>query len=246
MELRRYLRLIQQRLFIVILAVIAGAAVGYVTTSHNPVYTGTATIYVGQTDVTSPQALYEEPALNEVANTFSQMIPAPVIAQRAVRATHIKRFSGEVAAATTATVVLNTYLINVSVTDSVPSDAVRLTNGVARAFVAQIAAYQKNPTASSAAIPNVPAHVYQPATVAIPSSSQTSKHLILGALFGLILSIFLILLLDYLDITIKSPDELERRVGLPVLGIIPRFESLRLDSSPNAGLQRPRSGGGRG
>lgn len=245
MELRRYLRLIQQRLIIVILTVIVGAAIGYVTTSHHPVYTGTATIYVGQTDVTSTEALYEQADLNEIVSTFSQMIPAPVIAEKAVHNTHLNRFPGEVAASTSATAVLDTYLINVSVTDPNARDAVRLTNAVARAFVAQIASYQKNPTADKGATPNVPAHVYQPATVGLPSSSHTTKNMILGAAFGLILSIFLILLLDYLDITIKSPDELERRVGLPVLGIIPRFESLRLDANPNAGL-RPRDGGGRG
>jgi capsular polysaccharide biosynthesis protein len=39
------------------------------------------------------------------------------------------------------------------------------------------------------------------------------------------------LLLDYVDITIKSPEELERRVGLPVLGVIPRFGALHFDRS---------------
>ena len=58
-----------------------------------------------------------------------------------------------------------------------------------------------------------------------------TKKVLLGALVGLVVSILLVFLLDYLDITIKSPEELERRVGLPVLGIVPRFETLPLGMS---------------
>ena len=104
---------------------------------------------------------------------------------------------------------------------------------------------QTTSSASSAGtVPNEPAHVYQPATYAAPNSSGLTKRMVLGAVFGLIVSIFIIFLLDYLDITIKSPDELERRVGLPVLGIIPRFDTLRLDNSPVGARASPAPRGG--
>jgi capsular polysaccharide biosynthesis protein len=247
MELRRYLRLIRQRLLLVVIAIIAGAAVGYVATSRTPSYTATASIYVGVTDL-GPQDeyLYQEADLNEIVSTYATMIPAPVIAQKALNNTHINRFAGEVAAATTATVVLGTQLIDVTVTDPSSAVAIRLANGVSRAFVEQVSNYQSNSGAAQGALPNEPAHVYQEATSAVASSSGLTKRMILGAVFGLIVSIFVILLLDYLDITIKSPDDLERRVGLPVLGIIPRFDTLRLDSSPAGSLQRPVPRGNRG
>jgi capsular polysaccharide biosynthesis protein len=235
MELRRYLRLIRQRLALVVIAVIVGVAIGYATTSRTPSYTATGEIYVGSLDVSQDTAqLYAEAGFNEVVATFADMIPSPVIAQKALDKTHIHLYPGQLAASTTATVVNGTNLIEVSVTASSSRDAIRLANGVAQAFTSQIAHFQTSTgtsTASQGTVPNEPAYVFQNATAAVETSSGLLKRMLLGALFGVIVSVLLILLLDYLDLTIKSPEELERRVGLPVLGIIPRFGALRLDSS---------------
>jgi capsular polysaccharide biosynthesis protein len=244
MELRRYLRLIRQRLLLVVVAIIAGGGIGYAATSRTPAYTATAILFVGSTNLGPDQdQLLFEGDLNEIVATYAVMIPEPVIAQRAIDETHIDRFAGEVASETTALAETGTQLIDVSVTDADANDAVELANAISRAFVSQITDYSAGQTSTSeGALPNEPAHVYQEATEAVPTSSGLTKRVILGFVFGLIVSIFLILLLDYLDITIKSPDELERRVGLPVLGIIPLFDSLKLDSSPVLSSRRIRGG----
>jgi capsular polysaccharide biosynthesis protein len=243
MELRRYFNLIRRRVALVIVAVIVGGLAGYLFTSRTPSYTATATIYVGTTDLAADQQqLSLQSGLNEVVATFASMIPSPVIAQHALDKTHIARGAGAVAASTSATVVFGTDLINVAVTDAKSEDAVRLANGVSNAFISQISQYQSTtPAAGSTAaaapgsVPNEPAYVFQDATAAVRSSSGVERKMLLGALFGLIISILLIFLLDYLDITIKSAEELERRVGLPVLGIVPLFGTLQL----GAGSQGP-------
>jgi capsular polysaccharide biosynthesis protein len=111
---------------------------------------------------------------------------------------------------------------------------------VAKAFVAQISQYQ-GPTsvAKEGAVPNEPAYVFQTAISASPISSGLTKKVLLGAVFGLVISILFILLMDYLDVTIRSPEELERRVGLPVLGIIPLLSSLERSDGSTASLPRP-------
>ena len=238
MELRRYLRLIRQRFALVIVAILVGVVIGYATTSRTPSYTATSTIYVGSLNISENTAqLYAQAGFNEVVATFADMIPTPVIAQKAIDKTHIPLYAGALAAATSASVVPGTNLINVSVSAPRARDAVRLANGVSQAFVSQIAHYQAGTTTTTTAgttqgqVPNEPAYVFQNATAAAQTSSGLTKKVLLGALFGLVISILLVLLLDYVDITIKSPEELERRVGLPVLGIIPRFGALRFDRS---------------
>src|SRR5580704_7410139 len=143
MELRRYFNLIRRRLALVVVAVIIGGVAGFVSTSRTPVYTATATIYLGSLNLGTNQAqLYAEAGLNQVVATFAQMIPSPVIAQKALNKTHLNGEAGAVAASTTATVVTGTNLIDVSVSDSNSRDAIRLANGVSNAFVSQIANYQ--------------------------------------------------------------------------------------------------------
>lgn len=236
MELRRYLDLIRRRVALIIVAVIVGGVAGFISTSRTPIYTASATIYVGSEGFSGADAaqLELETGLNEVVATFAQMIPSPVIAQKALDKIHLDRSAGAVAASTSATVVTDTNLITVQVSDPNAEDAVRLTNGVANAFVSQIGAYQSTGTSSKTpsqgAVPNEPAYVFADASYAARSSNGTDKNIALGAVFGLVISILLVFLLDYLDVTIKSPEELERRVGLPVLGIVPRFETLSLSS----------------
>ena len=247
MELRRYFNLIRQRLALVIVAVIAGAAVGFITTSRTAVYTATSTIYVGSPNLSVNQALlYAQAGLNEVVATFAQMIPSPVIAQKAISKTRVQRYPGEVAASTTTFVVPGTNLIDVSVSDSNERDAIRLTNGVSNAFVAQIVHFEPTGKTAQGVVPNEPAYVFQEATAASKNSTGVTKKAVLGTLFGFVIAVLLVLILDYLDVTIKSPEELERRVGLPVLGIVPRFGTLQLDTRKVGTINRLQSGGADG
>lgn len=225
---------------------VAGAAVGYVTTSRTPDYTATATIYVGAVNLGADETqLFAQAGLDDVVASFAAMIPSPVIAQKAINETHVDRYSGEVAASTVAVVEPSTSLIAVSVTDVNAATAIRLANGVSNAFVNQVSQYQSSDTAPTGTRPNEPAYVFQNAVSAVESSTGLIRALILGILFGLIIAVLAILLLDYLDVTIKSPEELERRVGLPVLGIIPLLSSLPLDGPQPAGSPMGRTTGAR-
>lgn len=54
-----------------------------------------------------------------------------------------------------------------------------------------------------------------------PSSPKLTRNLVIGLAAGLILGFMIALGLDFLDETFKLPDEVERAVGVPVVGIIP-------------------------
>ncbi len=54
-----------------------------------------------------------------------------------------------------------------------------------------------------------------------PSSPNLKKDLSSGLLFGLVFGAGLVLLLEYLDRTVKTADQVERLLGLPTLAVIP-------------------------
>lgn len=54
-----------------------------------------------------------------------------------------------------------------------------------------------------------------------PYSPNTRRDLIVGLLLGLICGVGLAFFIDYLDNTIKGPDDTERLVALPSLGVVP-------------------------
>lgn len=206
---------------------LVGAAIGYVTTSRVAYYRTSSEIYVGTLAFGSnPSQLYVEPGLDQVELTYADMITEPVIAEKAVAETGVPRAAGTVAAETKAAVIADTNLIVVTVTDTDPVVATKIANGVADAFVASVQSYSPTATAGPGTVPSEPAEVFQGAGIPLrPLPTGLGRKVILGGVFGAVVAILLVLLLDYLDITIKSPDELERRLDLPVLGVVPLLSS---------------------
>lgn len=54
-----------------------------------------------------------------------------------------------------------------------------------------------------------------------PYSPNTRRSLMMAVLLGVIGGLFLIFLMEFLDNTVKGPDDVEKLVGLPSLGVIP-------------------------
>ena len=58
-----------------------------------------------------------------------------------------------------------------------------------------------------------------------PIKPRKSLNVLLGIIVGLFGGIGLAFFIDYLDNTIKSPDEVESRLGVPLLGVVPLLET---------------------
>jgi capsular exopolysaccharide synthesis family protein len=72
-----------------------------------------------------------------------------------------------------------------------------------------------------------------------PFSPNVSRNLMKALLVGLFLGVLLALLLEYLDDTIKTPDDIEKRLHLVHLGVVPK---LGKDQTPHDAAQDLRSG----
>jgi len=59
-----------------------------------------------------------------------------------------------------------------------------------------------------------------------PARPQKSRNILLAVLVGLVGGVGLALLREYLDNTVKSPDDIERLAGLPSLAVVPEVRSL--------------------
>ena len=58
----------------------------------------------------------------------------------------------------------------------------------------------------------------------VPIRPQTARNVILGGALGFILAAGIVLLTEAFDDTVKGPDDVTRQLGLPVLGLIARYE----------------------
>jgi len=237
MELRRYLALLRSRWLVIVLLAAVGLMGAYATTPQSTKYTATSTLYIGsriistegsESDLSGDKAL----ALERLSRTFAIMIDTPTIAAQALARTDVDRSVDEIADATTALSQFGTQLLDISVTDTDPAVATALANGLADSFVESVQDYEpESPQQAEGALPTLPAYVFQRASLPTePNDTNLMFNLVVGLIIGTLTGVGLVLLLDYLDITVHDSHDAEERLGLAVLGVIPTFgDELPLD-----------------
>ncbi|HHW57022.1 MAG TPA: capsular biosynthesis protein [Clostridia bacterium] len=109
----------------------------------------------------------------------------------------------------------NTEIIEISIKDSDPNKAAEIANAIANSFMDNVVKIMK--------VDNV-----QVIDKAIPPTSKispkTSLNIVIAAILGLMVSIFVVFLMEYMDRTIKSPEDVKKYLDLPVLGVIPEIK----------------------
>ncbi len=246
MELRRYLQILRRKLPLVLACVAVGILAAYLATPRTVRYTATATLYVGSRVVNPDQRAGElsndRTLANQFVQTYAEIIRTEASAADAISRTRVVVSPAALVAATEATPVANTTLFEVSVTHPDPGTAQTLANALATSFVSRQAELERASTrplspdgatdttaggddpasAGGTDIGGIPVSVTNPAKLpTVPESNGLTRNLFLGALFGLAIAIAIVGLLEYLDVTIKTPAEAERRLELPVLGALP-------------------------
>ena len=81
----------------------------------------------------------------------------------------------------------------------------------------------------------------RPGVASVPTSPNYRLNLIIGAVIGGVLGIIVAFVFDYFDTSIKTLEDAERGLGLPVLGVIPQDAGLLIlqgNSSPDAEAYR--------
>jgi capsular polysaccharide biosynthesis protein len=250
-ELRRYLSIILKRKYLIALTVIAAVVAGWTTTDRTSVYTAQSTIYIGASrfsfDSTSNNISADRAAgLDRIIATFAAMVRSEPLARDALQLTAAPRTVNAVVGATTAGPAPGTNLLVISVADTDPTVAQDLATGLAEALVAKLKDIEPGDTVQEGAIPSIPASIFDRAKLpTVPQPVGLTRKLIVAAMFGFVLSAGLVLLIEYLDVTVKNAEDIERHLELPVLGVIPmNREWVGTPRTPHDGIPRiqaPRS-----
>jgi protein tyrosine kinase modulator len=226
MELRRYLSIVRRRLLL-ILAIIAAALVAgwYATPQTIKTYTATSRLYVGSRSISiDPQSGQvrssgdQVTGLDRLIHTFTVMMQNPQIASRAIDSTNLHRLPAVVAASTDAKQVPKTNMFDVSVTDRDARAARTLANAMSAAFTQQIQAFEPRNSENTEQVVSI----YQRAvTPSVPNPSSGTRNVALAGLLGVLIAASVVALLEHLDISLRSREDVERHLELPVLGVVP-------------------------
>jgi succinoglycan biosynthesis transport protein ExoP len=224
MELRDYLRIIRKHLILITVAtLLCATAALLISLATTPVYRGAAKLLVvAKTDPAGGTSSAYEGALlsQQLAKSFAQILESRATAQAALHLDPQPLTAGQLQEKVDAEPVIDTLLIDLSVEDSDPAKAKRLTNNIARAFIQTLPRLQTGSTLRVSLV--------EPALTPIePVRPRTELNATFGLLLGLIFGVGLAFLREFLDRSVKTPEELEAATGVPVIGTIPPFKAAK-------------------
>jgi len=232
LDLRVILHTLRRRLWLILLlplgtALVAGLLSYYVLA---PVYSASTTLWVVKEDAS--QISYNDVMLSRnLTKTYAEVARSRAVLGDAINRLQLSGLSvQQLQAKLTVTPVRDTEIIQFTVVDANPQQAAALVTAVSESFRGQIRTYMR--------VENVA--VVDPALVpASPIKPRPLMNIAIAAVLGAMGALGLAFLLEYLDTTIKSPEDVAARLGLPVLGVIPVIDAGKVPV-PSEGRSRSR------
>lgn len=201
---------------LIVIMVCVGGAIGY-SFQQTPLYQASIKILIGQ-----DQGILEDPSqvsnLQDLTVTMSEAVATRPVAERVVQSLDLPWSPDYVIAGTSVEAVPDTQFIIVSYTDTDPQRAQRIVNAIGKAFSEQVSAVSPKVSAISAI-------VWERADVpGSPISPNPVRNALIAFVVGGMLGLGLAFLLEYLDDSWQSAEEVEQVSGVPTLGTIPEFK----------------------
>ncbi len=150
-----------------------------------------------------------------LVGTYSEIIKSRKVLEPVIENLRLKYTYAELKSNVTVTSVANTEIIRITVNDKKAEKATRIANEIAEVFTKEVQKIYKlnNVSVVDKAVKNIK-----------PYNVNYVKDNIIYIALGLIISCGIIFIKFYFDTTIKTSEEIENKLGLTVLGVVPKVE----------------------
>ncbi len=198
----------------------AGAAL-LVSLTSTPLYVTGIQMFVSGTNTTSTgEALQGSQFTESRITSYAELLTGEELATRVVDELNLDVTPSELAAEISASLVTDTTLINVTVTDPSPARAQDIAESIGDLFPGLVAELETTPSAP--APPVQVTVVDRPELPVVPSTPKTTRNVQLGVLLGLLAGACVAVARTRLDRSVRDPETLGELAGAPVIGIILR------------------------
>ncbi|WHY77388.1 Wzz/FepE/Etk N-terminal domain-containing protein [Neobacillus sp. WH10] len=207
--LRKRLRLI---LTITFIAVLISGVVSYFFLT--PVYQASTQLLVNQSKNEQSAYQYNEVQTNlQLINTYNVIIKSPAILELVIKELKLDMSYSELNEKITVGNETNSQVVNLSVQDTNAKMAAKIANKTAEVFQKEIVNIMSVDNVSILAKAEVTDNTS-------PIKPKPLLNVAIALVVGLMAGIGIAFLLEYFDNTIKNEDDIEKLIGVPVLGTI--------------------------
>lgn len=184
--------------------------------ARSPLYESNTTIVLASESKDSATYTQNDLQLNQkLVSTYSQIIKSRKVMQKVIDTEGLDYTVNELSENVTVTSVQDTELIKISVSDRNSVTAMKIANDIVPVFSEEVKRIYK--------IDNVSV-VDEAVEASKPYNINYVKENLIYILVGFVLASAIIFVIYYFDTTIKSSEIVEDKLGLTVIGIVPKEE----------------------
>lgn len=217
MELMEYFNIIKKRILLVVLITIGATALSAVLSYFviTPTYKADISVIIGKTenDFQSPQVSYNDVIMyQKLVKTYSEFAKSRRVSEHVIESLNLKIEPSELQGMVSVAPKGDTEFLTITVKSKEPKEAKDIANQLARSLK-----YISNDVKK---VDNVQL-LDEALEPTVPDNPNPKLNMAIAFFIGLMISLGLAFLLEYLDNTVKSQEDIEKLTGIPVIGIIP-------------------------
>jgi capsular exopolysaccharide synthesis family protein len=230
--LEHVLALIGRRWLPLLLCLAAGIGGGLAHTAATPKsYQSSARVFINIPAASNPQEALQGVQLSQqLIKSYADIVTSRSTAAQVRNRLNLPLSVAAVEGKLTATTAPDTLLLTISATDKIPAQAQAIAQTAATILNDRVHSLEQDRQASSAIEVQFIDNANLPGS---PTTPRPVRDLVLGLLLGLLGGVLLALLLDGLDRTTKNTGDVERLLGAPPLGVVPRVRNPKRPALAN-------------
>lgn len=217
-DLKEYLSIIWYRKWLIIgvtlLAILISGIISFFVLK--PVYETSTTILIGKSNSSQQAINFDDVMLNQkLVNTYGEIIKSKTVLNEVITNLKLGQSTSSLKENVKISPVSDTEIIEIKVSNSNPKLATDIANDLAQVSMKNVKEIMK--------IDNV--QVIDRAEIPKgPIKPNKMMNMAIAAVLGFMIGIGIVFLREYLDNTIKSPNDIEKYLGLSTIGVIPIIE----------------------
>ncbi|CAH2716762.1 putative capsular polysaccharide biosynthesis protein YwqC [Neobacillus rhizosphaerae] len=239
-SLKELFETLKKRLLLIVSITLIAAIVSGIVSYFflTPIYQASTQILVNQAKNDQGQYNYNEVQTNlQLINTYNVIIKSPAILDKVIEELDMNMTTAKLNEKITVASEKDSQVVNVSVQDPNSKVAAQIANKTAEIFQKEISSIMNVDNVSILAKADVSENPS-------PIKPRPLLNVAIAIVVGLMAGVGIAFLLEYFDNTVKNEQDVEKILGLPILGIIATIDDQKMEELKTR--RRPKSSTRRG
>ena len=215
-DLREYFSIIKKKWYIMAILCIICVAISSVYSFFiaKPVFQAETTLIVKteKTEGTNTVSSDQIKTTQQLAVTYGEIIKSRKVLEDVIKNLDLKESYGSLSSKISVSTVTDTQIIKVSVQDTDKTNAAKIANEIPTVFTREairIADANGVEVIDKAQVPTNPV------------APNKKMNILIAGVLGIMIGLFSIFLMEFLNNKMRTPQDIDRELGLPLLGVIP-------------------------